>query len=173
MTRPIDRNAIDRLVVEHLPMALRMALRLAGDADVAEDLVQETLCRVLRQWRSYRGEASFRSWLLQILVNVDRDRRRRRTHLSIADDDEAEARSANVAEAATAAELQVRVRNEIDRLPERQREVALLSWGEGLAAGEIAAALEITEANVYATLHAARKRLAQTLGIDYARSDKS
>lgn len=172
MTRPIDRNAIDRLVVEHLTMALRMALRLAGDADVAEDLVQETLCRVLRQWRSYRGEASFRSWLLQILVNVDRDRRRRRAHLSIADDDEAEAQSASVAEAATAAELQVRVRNEIDRLPERQREVALLSWGEGLAAGEIAAALEITEANVYATLHAARKRLAKTLGVDYARSDK-
>ena len=55
---------------------------------------------------------------------------------------------------------------------ERQREVALLSWGEGLAAGEIAAALEITEANVYATLHAARKRLAKTLGVDYARSDK-
>ena len=77
-------------------MALRMALRLSGDADTAEDLVQETLCRVLRQWRTYRGEASFRSWLLQILVNVDRDRRRRRTHLSIADDDEAEASSTSV-----------------------------------------------------------------------------
>ncbi len=172
MTRPIDRTAIDRLVVEHLPMALRMALRLSGDADTAEDLVQETLCRVLRQWRTYRGEASFRSWLLQILVNVDRDRRRRRTHLSIADDDEAEASLTSVADAATAAELQMRVRNEIDRLPDRQREVALLSWGEGLAAGEIAAALEITEANVYATLHAARKRLAKAVGVDYARSEK-
>jgi DNA-directed RNA polymerase specialized sigma24 family protein len=56
MTRPIDRTAIDRLAVEHLPMALRMALRLSGDADAAEDLVQETLCRVLRQWRTYRSE---------------------------------------------------------------------------------------------------------------------
>lgn len=172
MTRPIDRTAIDRLVVEYLPMALRMALRLSGDADTAEDVVQETLCRVLRQWRTYRGEASFRSWLLQILVNVDRDRRRRREHQSINDGEEAVAKSASVSDAATAAELHALVQSEIDRFPDRQREVALLSWGEGLAAGEIAAALEITEANVYATLHAARKRLAKALGVNYARSDK-
>ena len=173
MTRPIDRTAIDRLAVEHLPMALRMARRLSGDADTAEDLVQETLCRVLRQWRTYRGEASFRSWLLQILVNVDRDRRRRRGHQSINDSEEAVAKSASVSEAATAAELHAQVRSEIDRLPERQREVALLSWGEGLAAGEIAVVLGITEANAHATLHVARKRLAKALGIDYARSDQS
>ena len=173
MTRPVDRTAIDRLVVEHLPMALRMALRLSGDADTAEDLVQETLCRVLKQWRTYRGEASFRSWLLQIQVNVDRDRRRRRGHQSINDVEETVAKSASVAEAATAAELHRQVRSEIDRLPERQREVALLSWGEGLAAGEIAVVLGITEANAHATLHVARKRLAKALGIDYARSDQS
>lgn len=154
-------------------MALRMALRLSGDADTAEDLVQETLCRVLRQWRTYRGEASFRSWLLQILVNVDRDRRRRREHQSINDGEEAVAKAAGVSEAATAVELHAQVRSEIERLPERQREVALLSWGAGLAAGEIAVALEITEANVHATLHVARKRLAQALGIDYVRSERS
>lgn len=174
MTRPIDRTAIDRLVVEHLPMALRVALRLSGDADAAEDLVQETLCRVLRQWRSFRGESSFRTWLLRILVNVDRDgRRRRREHQSFDEGQEAVAKETPVAETAAAAELHDQVRNEIDRLPERQREVALLSWGEGLAAGEIAAVLGITEANVYATLHVARKRISQRLGIDHARADRS
>ena len=172
MTRPIDRDAIDRLAVEHLPVALRMALRLAGDADLAEEMVQETLCRVLRQWRTFRGEASFRSWLLQILVNVDRDRRRRRSHQSIDENHEAVDRRESAAESAAASELEGRVRREVERLPERQREVALLSWGEGLAA-EIAVVLEITEANVYATLHVARKRLAQVLGVDLARSDRS
>lgn len=101
-----------------------------------------------------RGVVS--GWLLQILVNVDRDRRRRRTHLSIADDDEAEAKSASVAEAATAAELQVRVRNEIDRLPERQRgSGACLVGAKGWPQERSPRRLEITEANVYATLHAA------------------
>lgn len=173
MTRPIDRDAIDRLAVEHLPVALRMALRLAGDADLAEEMVQETLCRVLRQWRTFRGEASFRSWLLQILVNVDRDRRRRRPHQSIDESHEAVDRRESAVESASASELEGRVRREIERLPERQREVALLSWGEGLAAAEVSVVLEITEANVYATLHVARKRLAQALGVDLARSDRS
>src|SRR3972149_10531428 len=76
MTQPIDRSTLDRLVVEHLPVALRFALRLTGNADTAEDVVQESLCRVLRSWRSYRGEAAFGTWMLQIVVNVDRDRRR-------------------------------------------------------------------------------------------------
>ena len=72
-----DRRDVDRLVVEHLPAALRFALRLTRDEHAAEDVVQEALCRVLRQWRTYRGEASFKTWFLQIVVNVDRDRRRR------------------------------------------------------------------------------------------------
>jgi DNA-directed RNA polymerase specialized sigma24 family protein len=36
MARPGDRTAVDRLVVDHLPSALRFALRLTGDADTAE-----------------------------------------------------------------------------------------------------------------------------------------
>ena len=69
MARPIDRSTIDRLFVDHLPVALRFAMRLSGDPHAAEDVVQEALLRVLRQWPAYRGEASFRTWLLQIVLN--------------------------------------------------------------------------------------------------------
>ena len=172
MTRPIDRHEIDRLVVEHLPAALRMALRLAGDPHAAEDLVQETLCRVLSQWRRFRGESSFKTWLLQILVNVDRDRRRRLRIYEPMEVDEVADRAASASAQAVATELSVNVQAAVDRLPQRQREVALLSWGEGLAAGEVAVVLEITEANVYATLHLARKRIAQAIGVDLARLDR-
>jgi RNA polymerase sigma factor (sigma-70 family) len=68
-----------------------------------------------------------------------------------------------------AAELNQRIRTEIDRLPERQREVALLSLGEGTSAGEVAYILQTTEANVHTCLHLARKRIAQAIGFDYAR----
>ena len=74
---PIDRSTVDRLVVEHLPVAMCLAWRFTGNAHDAEDVVQEVLCRVLRRWRSYRGESAFRTWMLQIVVNVDRDRRRK------------------------------------------------------------------------------------------------
>jgi len=173
MAQPVDRNAIDRLVVEHLPAALRMALRLSGDSHAAEDLVQETLLRVLRQWKSYRGEASFRTWLLQILINVDRDRRRRvRVHEPL-EANEPLGKTDQPADLAAAAELNEVVRAAVEALPERQREVALLVWGEGLAAGEAAGVLEITDANVYSCLHLARKRVAQAIGVNDARAERT
>ena len=169
--REIDRVAIDQLVVEHLPAALRLARRLTGDANVAEELVQESLCRVLRQWRSYRGESQFKTWLLQIVVNADRDRRRRiQPRLHATDDLPPEATAAGASGAhqqLVADELGEQIRQEIDRLPERQREVALLSFGEQLPPGEIAELLETTPANVHTCLHLARKRIAEAIGVAY------
>lgn len=171
MAWPIDRIAVDRRVVEHLPAALRFALRLTGDVHTAEDVVQEALCLVFRRWRSYRGEASFSTWMLQIVLNVDRDRRRRQRKLEPMPDAELISESPPPLDLAVADELRDKVRAAIDRLPDRQREVALLSLGQGLPAREVARVLEISEANVYACLHLARKRIAQSIGVDYARLD--
>ena len=160
MARPIDRSTIDRLVVDHLPVALRFAMRLSGNAHTAEDVVQEALVRVLRQWPGYRAEASFRTWMLQIVLNVDRDRRRRQRPARPMPPDEPASAAPLPAEQAAADELHAEIRAAIDRLPTRQREVALLSLGEGLPAGEVAEILETTEANVYTCLHLARRRIA-------------
>jgi RNA polymerase sigma-70 factor (ECF subfamily) len=150
-------------------MALRFALRVTGNADIAEEVVQESLCRVLRSWRSYRGEASFRTWLLQIVVNVDRDRRRRHRAIDPLPADLTVDNTSPPLEQAAVNELQAGVRAAIDRLPERQREVAVLCLGEGLSACEVARVLETTEANVHTCLHLARKRIAQAIGVDYSR----
>lgn len=156
------------MVVDHLPSALRFALRLTGDVDTAEEVVQEAVCLVLRRWRSYRGDAAFGTWMLRIVLNVDRDRRRRRRDSSPLDGEEA-SHAASPVDWALAGELHARAREAIDRLPRRQREVVLLSFGEGLAAGDIARVLETTEANVHSCLYLARKRLARALGVDPAR----
>src|SRR3954462_1586567 len=104
MSGPIDRHTVDQLVVEHLPAALRFAGRLTNDPDVAGEIVQEALCRVLARWKSFRGEASFSTWLLQIVLNVDRDRRRRRDDFGSPPHDIA-AKTAGPNEEAAAAEL--------------------------------------------------------------------
>jgi RNA polymerase sigma-70 factor (ECF subfamily) len=169
MARPGDRTAVDRLVVDHLPSALRFALRLTGDADTAEEVVQEAVCLVLRRWPSYRGDAAFGTWMLRIVLNVDRDRRRRRRSVLAELDGEEASHAASPVDWALAGELHARAREAIDRLPRRQREVLLLSFGEGLAAGDIARVLETTEANVHSCLYLARKRLAKSLGVDPAR----
>jgi RNA polymerase sigma-70 factor, ECF subfamily len=168
MARPIDRRDVDRLVVEHLPAALGLARRLSGEADAAEEIVQEALCRVLRRWRSFRGEASFKTWMLQIVVNVDRDRRRRPVVYNPEPNasEEPLATTASPPDQASARELHAELRAAVDRLPRRQREVALLTLGEGLAAGEVAAILAISESNVYANIHLARKQVARAIGLD-------
>jgi RNA polymerase sigma factor (sigma-70 family) len=109
--------------------------------------------------------------MLQIVLNVDRDRRRRQRKVVPMPDAEMISKTPLPMELAVADELRANVLAAIDRLPERQREVALLSLGLGLPAREVAHALEISEANVYTCLHLARKRIAQSIGVDYARLD--
>ena len=168
MARPIDKSTVDRLVVEHLPAALRVAMRLSGDPHAAEDLVQEMLCRVLRQWRSFRGESAFKTWMLGILVNAHRDHcRKLRMHEPL-DDAMTVDNASPPPELAAAEEMHARIQAAVDRLPPRQREVAALAWGEGLSPSETAAALGVTAASVYTNLHLARKRIALALGLDSA-----
>ena len=172
MASPIDKSTIDRLVVDHLPVALRFAMRLTRDAHTAEDIVQEALCRVLSRWPSYRGEASFRTWMLQIVLNVERDRRRRRRDAQPLPVDELISNSPLPIEHASAKELSARIRETIDRLPQRQREVALLMLGEGIPATETAQILETTKANVYSCLRLARKQIARAIGVDRVQPER-
>src|SRR5688572_26366493 len=74
----VDRQTFDRLMLDHLDGAQRFAIRLTGDAASAEELVQEALVRAAGAWRSFRGTSTFRTWLLQVVVNVFRDRLRAR-----------------------------------------------------------------------------------------------
>lgn len=166
--RPLlDRASVDRLVVEHLPAVLGLAQRLTGSAEVAEDLVQEALCRVLRRWPSFRGECQFRTWMMQIVVNADRDRRRRENRQRTDQTEllaELPSREPSASDHAAAIDLAGQVRLAIASLPDRQREVALLCLGEGMAAGEAAEVLQTTVANVHTCLHLARKRIATAIG---------
>jgi RNA polymerase sigma-70 factor (ECF subfamily) len=159
---------VDQLVVAHLPAALRLARRLANNPDTVEEIVQEALCRVLSRWKSFRGDASFNTWMMQIVVNVARDRGRRARDTVILSSDTCDASAIEPDEQLAANELGEMIRAAIDGLPERQREVALLSLGEGLGASEVAYILQTTEANVHTCLHLARKRVAQVIGVDYA-----
>jgi RNA polymerase sigma-70 factor (ECF subfamily) len=159
----VRNSTLDRLVVEHLPAALAFATRLTGQADRAEEIVQEALLRVVRNWKSFRGEATFRTWFFRIVINVFRDGLASSGDHEVplgegAVDPSDEGTSDPVA-MAMAVELHERVAMEVSRLPPRQREVLVLSVYEAMSAREIAAVLDISEANVHSTLSLARSRL--------------
>jgi RNA polymerase sigma-70 factor, ECF subfamily len=55
----------------------RVARRLVGTREEAEDLVQQTYERAFRSWRQYTPGTNLRAWLLRILTNLNIDRGRR------------------------------------------------------------------------------------------------
>ena len=163
MRTPLDKQSLDQLVVEHLPVLMRVATRLVGTVDRAEDLTQEALLRMARSWRSFRGDSQFRTWACRIMINVFRDwERRKRPEIQLAQDT-IDHRDDSPDQASEFAELRRVVASAVSSLPPRQREVIVLIVFEGFSAGEVAGALEIELSNVYATLSLARQRLGKTL----------
>src|SRR5919199_5958387 len=81
--RKLAEDARDRVRFEEDALALsdqvyRIARRLVGSREGAEDLMQETYARAFRSWQSYTPGTNLRAWLLRILTNLNIDRGRRR-----------------------------------------------------------------------------------------------
>ena len=80
--RSIAEGARNRVRFEEEALALadqvyRVARRLVGSREEAEDLMQETYARAFRSWQSYTPGTNLRAWLLRILTNLNIDRGRR------------------------------------------------------------------------------------------------
>lgn len=76
-----DRVRFEEDALELSDQVYRVARRLVGSREEAEDLVQETYARAFRSWRSFQHGTNLRAWLLRILtnLNIDRGRRQQRT----------------------------------------------------------------------------------------------
>src|SRR5690348_8121469 len=75
-----DRAAFEEEALGHAEHLYRIALRLTGSQQPAEDLVQEAYLRAFRAWRSYRPGTNLAAWLATILRNayLDEARKQRR-----------------------------------------------------------------------------------------------
>ena len=95
-TRRLAEEARARVRFEEEALGLsdqvyRVARRLAGSREEAEDLVQQTYERAFRSWRQYTPGTNLRAWLLRILtnLNIDKGRRQQRTPQTTSLDNEA------------------------------------------------------------------------------------
>jgi RNA polymerase sigma-70 factor (ECF subfamily) len=82
-----DEQAAAELVRRHAQALGRFLYSMGANQDDLEDLVQETLFRAFRRVDSWRGGASFRSWLLTIGSNLLRDEARKRKGRLVSIDD--------------------------------------------------------------------------------------
>jgi RNA polymerase sigma-70 factor (ECF subfamily) len=76
-----DRVRFEEDALELSDQVYRVARRLVGSREEAEDLMQETYARAFRSWRQFTPGTNLRAWLLRILtnLNIDRGRRSQRT----------------------------------------------------------------------------------------------
>ena len=76
-TEERDRARFEEEALGLADQVYRVARRLVGTREEAEELVQETYARAFRSWRSYTAGTNMRAWLLRILTNLNLDRGRR------------------------------------------------------------------------------------------------
>lgn len=148
----------------------RLALSILEDPDEAEDAAQEALVAAIQRWDSYRGQATVRTWVYAIALNVCRRHlQKRRSGQRLMDllqgwlhlGGEAQARPE---EAALAREAQDRVARAVRGLDEKHRLVVILRYYHDLPVAEIAQVLGVNEGTVHSRLFTARERLRQRLG---------
>ncbi len=155
-----DEAAAAELVRRHTRAVARY-LAAAGAREDLDDLVQETFFRAFRKIGSYRGSASFRTWLIAIAANALKDLRRRgrgRTILPLEDRELSDERDDPHA-VAVERDLVGQLEAAVQQLPPMQRDVFLMRAQQGSEYREIAEALETSVGAARVHYHQAVKRL--------------
>lgn len=146
-------------------------LRLAGSAEDAQDLLQETFLRAYQKLGHFHGESSFFTWVYRIAVNLALSSRRRRRPDSRAlggldaraVESAADTRETDPALPLERAERERIIQKALNALAADHRAVVVLKEFDGLRYEEIGAILGIPVGTVRSRLHRARCELRASL----------
>jgi RNA polymerase sigma-70 factor, ECF subfamily len=180
-SRRIAQEARDRVRFEEEALELsdqvyRVARRLTGSREEAEDLVQQTYERAFRAWRQYTPGTNLRAWLLRILtnLNIDRGRRQQRAPQTTSIDEAGDYFLYNRLEAATAEEnpdedrvlerlSQDSIVDALSDVPHDFRDVVVLVDIGDFSYADAAQILDIPIGTVMSRLHRGRRILKKNL----------
>ena len=129
-------GAMDELVTRHHASAFRVALGILRDEDGAADVAQDAFLKAFRGLENFRGDASFKTWLLTIAANeakgvLRKKGRRRELTLETAGPRASEEERAD--EALQKAKETERSRRLMEELPDTQRQAVSVTIFEGLS----------------------------------------
>jgi len=147
-----DLDAFTALYERHKEWVVQLATRIAGNPDLALDVLQETFLYVLRKFSGFKLTCQFRRFLYPTVRNLGIAVRKKaaRFHQSPETNlDQFEAAPDSVDQAGGRTQLA----GVLAELPEGQREVLLMRFVDGLSLDEIAAALDIPTGTVKSRLH--------------------
>jgi len=163
-----DREAFRALVERHSRYIFGLAQRMTGNAEDAEDVVQETWLKAHRQLSRFEARADFRTWLHRICVNCSIDLIRARRHREDAHDP-ADLEEGPLSERgsesqpmpdrlAASAQVGARVQEALTRLTSLERAAFTLRHVEGMSIEEVGVKLGLkTSATKHSIFRAVRK----------------
>ncbi len=173
-----DSDAFRQLVERHSRLVFRLAYRMTGNEQDAEDTVQETFLRAYRQIASFDSRAKFSTWLCRIATNCSLDllraRQRRQETAPVVDEDgrefiEVAASDPSPERLAASRQTRRRLAAAMARLTPAERTAFILRHCEGVAIGEIAEILGrpsgATRHTVFRALQKLRSALAPAMGM--------
>ena len=151
-----------RMIKRYGGMLVGTCTMLLGDADLAQDAVQETFIKAYHRMDSFRSEfeGSEKAWLTRIAVNVCRDHQRSRWFRFV---DRRTPIDSLILAAPEAGESAWDLYRAVQSLPKRYGEVILLHYYQDMTVREIADALGPSESSVDRRLEKARQMLKKTL----------
>jgi len=173
-----DAWATEGLVTRYGERAYRLASRITGNGQDAEEVVQDAFWTVVRKIDTFRGESAFGSWLYRIVANAAyqklRGRQRRQQDISLEEVlpvfDESGRHvnpaadwSPRVDDPRIQVELRTALTGAIDELPAAYRMVLVLRDIEGRSNAEVADALGLNIGVVKTRVHRARLFLRKRL----------
>ncbi len=149
----IDEREMLRLMTAHGSRLVGMCTLLLRDADLAQDVVQETFIRAWRKGDLHRETE--RAWLTRVAVNLCRDEYRSRWRRHV----DRRITPEDLPIPADAPQDDGDLLDRVHRLPAREREVIVMHYWNDMSPEEIAKLLNINRATVFRRLSRGRKRL--------------
>jgi len=170
----VEDEAVENLVREQARLVYRVAYAVLRNHPDAEDVVQETFLRVLRNSHKLAGIENPKTWLAKIAWRLAIDRSqsgRRRQEVTIRDADRASGELAGRNMAADEVLERTRAGEALERLvralPKKLREPLILSTLEEMSPREAGAVLGINEAAVRSRVYRARQILKEKLAAEF------
>ena len=169
LARDGDSEAFRALVERHSRAVFRLAHRMTGSPQDAEDVVQETFLRAYRQLARFESRANFGTWLHRIAVNCSIDLIRSRPHREAAHDgadlehlgmavESTDATGTSPERLMLSTEVHERIGNAMSGLSPMERAAFTLRHFEGRSIEEISLALGLkTNATKHSIFRAVRK----------------